>query len=470
VRSKQDKSLGRITSLLLLGANLGSLVNVKWFLSGHSLAHYEQFAADHPNGHRVKRISQSSDGFKGTVEGFLESRSKLAVLCCLMSKPGSEGFEILSHLIEFMPEAVNARSSAGDTPLLLAFRFQNLQAASMLIKAGADQTARNRDGGNLLHSLFSLLTESGGGNGFSYVPEATNENHYTHMRAIMDLLDPQLVPIICQQRAYVCRFRWYTPLASLLYHVSTPNSFLVSIVRMILESSGGAELDLLDNEGNTPLHLLVYKNTPPTHHTFYGVAALLLELRPDLMNMENKSGKTPLDMAQGGVLRAMCKGRHSLRSQGAQDNDFLYTLDEFYALGFSVTGTPEDSFTKESIDYDDFGGHEMARLLLSGAVDPSPSKNQRIVSLYRLLAETKANLDREGKGKRIITTASDILAAADTDNTQRLKEQHNDGYVAEMDSWLHGEREQSLIRAQFPGSTCCFCAHWSVHVPGPVPL
>jgi hypothetical protein len=112
----------------------------------------------------------------------------------------------------------------------------------------------------------------------------------------------------------------------------------------------------------------------------------------------------------------------------------------------------------------------MASLLLSGAVDPSPSKDQRIVSLYRLLAETKATLDREGKGKRIVTMASEVLAAADMDNKQRPEEQHNDGYVAEMDSWLHGEREQSLIRAQFPGCACSFCAHWSVHVSGPAPL
>jgi muconolactone delta-isomerase len=180
------------------------------------------------------------------------------------------------------------------------------------------------------------------------------------------------------------------------------------------------------------MHLLVYKNIPPTHLDFYGVAALLLGLRPDLVNMENTSGQTPLDMAQDGELRATCNGRHSLRNQGTQDNYPLYNLDEFYALGFSVTNTPENSFTKEDINYDDFGGHEMASLLLSGAVEPSPSKDQRIVSLYRLLAEEKATLDREGKSKRIVTTASETLAATDMDNTQRLEEQHSDGHVAEI--------------------------------------
>jgi hypothetical protein len=415
-------------------------------------------------------VSQCCGGFKGTVERFLESRSKLTVLYCLMSKPGSEGFEILRRLIEFMPEAVNARSSTGDTPLPLAFRYHNLQAATMLIKAGADQTARDRDGGNVLHSLLALMTKGAGGNGSSYVPEAAYGKHCAHMRAMMDLLDPKLSPMICTQRAHVCRFRWYTPLASLFYHVCTPNSVLVPIARMIPEYSRGAELDLLDNEGNPPLHLLVERSTPPAHLDFYGVAALSLELRLDLVNMKNTSGKTPLDMAQDGALRVICKGRHSLRSQAVQDRQSLYTLDEFYALGFSVTGTPEESFAREDIKYDDFGGHEMASLLLSGAFDPSPSKDQRIVSLYRLLAETKATLDREGKGKRIVTMASEVLAAADMDNTQRPEEQHNDGYVAEMDSWLHGERDQSLIRAQFPGCACYFCAHWSVHVPGPAPL
>jgi hypothetical protein len=249
---EQGNTIERCTPPLLQAANLGSLANVKWLLSGASLARYEQFAADNSDDHSANRISVSRGGFKGTIKQFLESRSKLAVLCCVMSKSGSEGIEILDQLIKFMPDAINARSSTGDTPLLIAFRFQNLQAARMLVSAGADQTARNNDGDNVLHSLFGLMTNCGGGNGSSYVPEVANDKHYTHMRAMMDLLDPQLLPIICTQRTHKGQYRWYTPLASLLCHACTPNSFLVPIARMILEYSKGAELDLLDNEGNTP--------------------------------------------------------------------------------------------------------------------------------------------------------------------------------------------------------------------------
>lgn len=470
VQSKRPKNSDRISPPLLHAANLGSFANLQWLLSDAPLEHYRQYATENPNDHRVRQISQSPEGFGGIVKSFLGSRSELAIICCVMSKSGSEGLEILSHLIKIMPDAVNARSSAGDTPLLIAYRFQNLQAAKLLIKAGADQTARDHRGGNVLHCLFDMFTNAGGGNGSSYVPEVANEKHYVHMRAMMDLLDEDLLPIICTQRHHASDYRWYTPLASLLYHACTPNSFLVATARMILEYSKGAELGLLDNEGNTPLHLLVYKNTPPTHFDFYGVAALIMEFRPDLVNLENTSGKTPLDMAQDGALRAMCKGRNSLRKYGQQDWRPLYTTHEYYTVGFSVTCTPEKAFTKPEIDYDDFGGHDMARLLLSGEIDPSPSKDQRIVSLYRLLAETKAKLDREGKGKRIVTSVSEVRAAADMDNTEKLHQQHDDGYLAETDLWLNHELQQRLIRAQFPGCDCSFCLRFCISVPSPESL
>jgi hypothetical protein len=136
----------------------------------------------------------------------------------------------------------------------------------------------------------------------------------------------------------------------------------------------------------------------------------------------------------------------------------LYPKDEWDPLEFSIARTPENAFTEEGIDYDDFGGHDMTNLILSGAAHPSSDKDQRIVSLYRLLAETKATLDAQGKGKRILTTTRDIFAAASLDTMQKTNEQHNDGCLAETDLWLDGEREQVLIRAQFPGCTCTFCA------------
>jgi hypothetical protein len=339
-----------------------------------------------------------------------------------MSKSGSEGLEILAHLINVMPDVVNARSSAGDTPLLMTFRFQNLEAAGMLIKAGANQMACDNDGGNVLHSLFYFSVDSGSNNTSSHVPEVVSEKHYAHMRAMINLLDPKLLPDMCTQQHHRRDHFSHTPLASLFFTVSKPTPFIVTVTRLILEYSKGAELGLFDNEGNTPLHVVVEQNTRAWTLNFYALAALLLEYRPDLVNMENKDGKTPLDMAQDAALRAMCKGRHSRRTYEDQDYWPLYPKDEWDSLEFSIARTPEYAFTEEGIDNDDFGGHYMANLILSGAADPSSDKDQRIVSLYRLLAETKATLDAQGKGKRILTTTRDIFAAASLDTMQKTNE------------------------------------------------
>jgi hypothetical protein len=244
----------------------------------------------------------------------------------------------------------------------------------------------------------------------------------------------------------------------LFFTVNMPTSFLVTIARVILGYSKGAELGLLDNEGNTPLQVVVEQNTGPWPRDFYAVAALFLEYRPDLVNMENTRGKTPLDMAQDGALRAMCKGRHPRRKYEDQDYRPLYPKDEWDPLEFSVARTPENVFTEEIIDYDDFDGHKMANLVLSGAKNPSPDKDQRIVSLYRLLAETIATLDAQGKDNRILITTRDILTAASLNTMQKIEEQHNDECLAETDLWLDWEWEKGLIRAQFPGCTCSFCA------------
>ncbi|KAM0713990.1 hypothetical protein Q7P37_010954 [Cladosporium fusiforme] len=452
---KGPKLSKRISPPFLLAANFGSLKNIRWLLSDAPIKHYMQFAADKPEDERVKRISGSSAGFKRTVVRFLKSRSKLAILYCMMSKFESEGLEVLKYLVDTMPEAVNARSSAGDTPLLVAYRTQNLEAAKVLIEAGADQTAHDCNGGNVLHSLAELMRDTGGGNGSWYTPPPANEKHYAHMRAMMDLLDKSLIPMLSTQRHLFCRSYWYTPLASWLHHVMTPNSFLVSVARVMLEYSKGVELDMFDSEGGTALHLLVEKNTPPTHLDFYGLAALLLEYRPDVLHKENTRGTTPLELAQNGALRAMCLGRYTQKKHGEQDW-------RKYDLGFSIAYTPEPSFTEEHrFDSDDLGGKEMAQLLLSGAVKPSSSPGQRIMSLLRLLTEIDATVVAAGKGKRVLTTSSDIVAVIDMAGTENHKKapQKHDGQLPETTQWLRYGGAKSLLRAQFPGCPCAFCAH-----------
>lgn len=456
-----SKSFRRFTPPLLQAAYYGSFENVKWFLSDEPIKAYLQFAAENQDDDRVKRISRSSEGFCGMVRRFLRSRTKLAILCCVSSKPCAESMDVLTYLIEVLPDAVNAKDSTGLTPLHVAFRTHNVLAAKALIEAGADQTACDFGRCNVLHHMLCLIK---GKNGFSdatelernYVLESYAERHLIPMRSLMELLDKSLLPSLFTQRSggWEC----LTPLASWFCQVGPDNAFLTAVSRILLDYSKGVELDVMDSEGRNPLHLLVKYNSPPTNRDFYALAVLLLESRPEILLKEDTSGKTPLELAESAALKAKFQARCFRREHGNQE----YRID---SPAFSLAHTPESSFLgKNPVAYDDFGGREMADALLSGAANPSSSPGQRIESLWRLLAEWKVLLGAEGKNKRTLTNAAEVRDARKLRREEYIiregKKPSHDGYLVDMTGmwpqyrWM---RERLILRDNAIECSCGVC-------------
>lgn len=203
------------------------------------------------------------------------------------------------------------------------------------------------------------------------------------------------------------------------------------------------------------------------------MAALLLDCRPELVVRGNVSGITPLKLAGDAALRAKC--RYSKPRREHQDQDWRKYSEEF-----SIAHTPESSFMRQNpVDFDDYGGRDMAEVLLTGATNPHSDGGLRIESLWRLMAETKARLDAKGLGKRKLTNAKEFLAkeflaVADMEKQSEVKEwkksPRGNGYLAETYHWLCMEREYGAICAQFLGGTCRFCTLHPCSVPGPRPL
>lgn len=204
--------------------------------------------------------------------------------CAVLSEPGPDSVRLLEYLIKAAPNSLNAKSSEGHTPLQLAFSLHRIALARVLVAAGADQTCRDRLGSNLLHSLCRPIDAS-----------TAVLNQSEHLRALLALIDARLLPPLFTERsAYGPGAA--TPLACWLAGVGhNITDAHVEVFKTLLEASGGAELEMVNGEGDTPLHVAVKQQLS-------SLVSVVLDARPELLHRENATGRTPLEMAHDAVL------------------------------------------------------------------------------------------------------------------------------------------------------------------------
>lgn len=157
----------------------------------------------------------------------------------------------------------------------------------MLITAGANQTTRDSDGCNLLHSLL--------------IPRGNVCTKVANIAPLVELIDKNLISQMLIQRAGE---KSMTPFAKWLesangswrrasFNDDNRSSFdPASVAKLVLdlaEPSNQKHLELLSASGNTPVHEAVKARCP---------AALeaMLDRRPDLLYRENATGSTPLEL------------------------------------------------------------------------------------------------------------------------------------------------------------------------------
>lgn len=364
-------------SPLLLAAHHGSVEQMEWFLSDAPLRCYKQYAQVHEDDKRLQRLSQVEGGLEGVVKEFLSARSNMAIHCCLAGKQTSDSLEMLKYLTEALPDAVEAKSADGLTPLLLAFRLRSVEAAKILIDAGADQTARDKDGMNLLHQMLF----------------GQNENKdVSKPRLLTQLIDPRLITSMCLQRCSLDPGA-LTPLALWLaqVHQYTNRQAKVAIARLILEYSHGEELSMLNGEGHTPLHVITRDHGRDNRFKHRDLATLILEHRPDMVGWENATGKTPMDLVEDTILACKCCKSGSL------------TSEQQYAgpSRQSITKAEPRTFVKREVDMDDVG---TAYFPEDVNTHPDADARQRSKRLRTLLLDVQAKLGAEGKaGRRLVT-------------------------------------------------------------------
>lgn len=208
------------------------------------------------------------------------------------------------RIVELMVNSnadINAVNDDGDTPLSLATIYGTPKTLGLLLSNGADRSIRDKEGNTILHiaSLnrqFEKVQEI-----MKYQPEVDSRNKAgntpLHLVVRFASDEQQLIEYLLDHGASISATD--STGKSALHIASTPNTKLL-IKR-------GANTNLQDRDGNTPLHsilinVLRYKFLPPT---WKEKIEMLIEVGADL-NIKNKKGKSPLDLAiESGVQEAI---------------------------------------------------------------------------------------------------------------------------------------------------------------------
>ena len=390
---------------LLLSAYFGSLEAVEWFLSDSPTRCYNEFGEANKEDKRVRRLSMSQTGFDGTVEKFLKTRSHLAIHCSILGQPTVEAESVLRYLIQAMPDAVEARSVEGFTPLQVAFELYREHAAKLLIHAGADQTCRDKGGRNILHSLLSRAFE--------------REEHVNHLKRMLDLIDKRVLPTLFVERSTGSLTPMHYWLKNCRYQF-----WRTKVMNILLEYGGGQELSLISGEGDTPLHHSVMGSD-------YELARIILEHDPALLNRENATGRTPFEMAEDGALAAVCNDPPPM----PKDHGFAERRAKRYGL---------HSYWAQDV---------MNRAPHSFVEEPDTRLSAR-EEVWKIVQGTKAKLDAEGKSKRRLVTlneASEVarrLAAMKSGKTVHDDDDENDSNEEEDEEKVGDEVQVYLEPAR----------------------
>ncbi|KAJ9481742.1 hypothetical protein VN97_g11719 [Penicillium thymicola] len=279
---------------LLIAARRGNLASTEFFLGTAPARYYLEYLNANKDDERVKRLTKSKLGVAGTLLTWLQAKNNLVLHYAIMSEPSDESARLVQYVVDHHPESMEVRSTEGLTPLALAMSLHKVRFARILVEAGANQAVRDKEARNLLH----LILVSDGGR------LCKNSNRFSKLLA---LLDKQLFPTMLMERAgngsRTPFARWlhaqphFTP--GDLAIPRPPNSpqtedeIITSMANLILDLANSTEqkhLEVFDEAGNTPVHDAVKNGFPQ-------VLGQLLDRRPDMLNRENATGTTPLEMA-----------------------------------------------------------------------------------------------------------------------------------------------------------------------------
>lgn len=271
---------------LLDACHLGSLEVVEYLLSDTATRNYHDFASDHRDDQRIQSLAESNGNIETVIDRWLTTRSNLALHCVILGETRDNSAQLISYIIKKLPDVLEAKNDDGYTPLHLAFALQRKTMIQALIKHGANQTIRDKNGRNILHAALEFY-------------KGNEKDGATNLKDILSLIDTRLISTLSVERtSKACNSG--TPLISWLdnasrFHQPDENN-LVLFLKTILDFTGGKELNTVDGLGETPLHKVV--RAPSYRLKSYPLlASTILDYDLGLLWREDATGRTPYEIA-----------------------------------------------------------------------------------------------------------------------------------------------------------------------------
>lgn len=392
---------------LLVAARVGSLKTVQWFASEAPLRCYKEFAKTHNEEKTMQNLAQAKGGFEALATKFLNARPQMVIHCCLMGKQTAENSVLLKHLVSNMSGNIDARSSDGLTPLHIAFQLYREESVCTLLAAGANQTARDNTGKNMVHHLLERCG-------------ADSKKRVEKLPKMLKLINPGLIPSLMMERCSELSGA-LTPLAYYMENTtwrsdSTPEAD-AEILRILLQASQGEEVHMVNGKGETPLHVAVRRAK-------FLYCRVLIEYDASLLYRENSTGRTPYEMAEDEAVIDICSAPPPM----PYDQDRPYSGSARQRLPLV---------------------QRQASTFMQNKDTDSKSASEKILDLFH---ETKARLDADGHTARRLVTLNEAnevarRLASKTQSRDSYRNPTNQGNAAESDdeSRTH-EDEDELFR------------------------
>jgi ankyrin repeat protein len=307
-------------------AKAGEFELLKWFLSETPQQLYIEFANSKvaEGEKRFKHLADAPGGLERVISKWLGVQSDLLIHCAVMGPTTEEGQKVLKWVIDNNPQNLETKTTGGMTPFLLACHLGRLEFVKILIDAGANQSVRNNDGSNAIH--MALETS----------PPAEK------LKEFFALLDSGLRGHLFMQRNNLSVsgttpfHTWLGRAVSNWNATSKDIPKQLEMFKLLLEYSGGTEIEMLNGAGDTCLHTAVMERAT-------SFVEALLEYRPKLLLRENAVGRTPAEVAYDFVTAQKFKQPRKLEAlslhTGAGNNIVDKSADKFVD---QATGKPVD--------------------------------------------------------------------------------------------------------------------------------
>ena len=167
--------------------------------------------------------------------------------CAILYNPDKkqkhpEYLALIKHLVSVVPESLEQKSSEGWTPLHLASNMHREDVVAYLISVGANQRSRDKAGRNMAHSM---IVEQG---------YRTSWTDVEALKQLFELFDKAALKEMLLERCS------QTPgaLTPLAYWMARKDGSYkkADIIEVLTSYSSGEELEMINGEGDLPLHVV----------------------------------------------------------------------------------------------------------------------------------------------------------------------------------------------------------------------